>query len=135
MTHALSCSIGGLVIAHHKKIHEELLYLSQRAFTSSYVRAKPIIYQGRTRSELVIRQGSDKHKDTRGEVMIQGLWDHQVNAIVDVKLRYSGVDMYKYEPMPKLLYKWENIKKDKHSKNCHHKRKLFRRLFFQWTEL
>ena len=73
VTHALSCSIGGLVIARHKKIRDKLLYLSQRAFTSASIRAKPLIYQGRTRSELEIRQGSDKHKDTRGDVTIWGL--------------------------------------------------------------
>ena len=39
-THALSCSIGGLVIARHKKIHDELLYLSRRAFTSESVSAQ-----------------------------------------------------------------------------------------------
>ena len=95
MTHALSCSIFGLVIACHKKICDEILYLSRRAFTSAYVRAEPLIHQSRTRSELEIRQGSDKQKETRGDVMIQGLWDFQVDAIIDVKLGVSDADTYK----------------------------------------
>ena len=48
VTHALSCIIGGLVIARHNKIRDELLYLSRRDFTSASVRAEPLIHQGRT---------------------------------------------------------------------------------------
>ena len=66
VTHTHGCSIGSLVIAHHNKIRDELLYLYQHAFTSASVRAKPLIYQGRTRSEQEIRKGSDKQYDTRG---------------------------------------------------------------------
>ena len=86
---------------------------------------KPIIYQGRTRSKLEIRQGSDKHNTTRGDVMIRGLWDRQVDAIIDIKLGDVDVDTYKYEPMTSILVRWENIKKDKHSKHCHDQRKHF----------
>ena len=32
--HALICISGGLVIKHHNKVHDELLYLVQQAFTS-----------------------------------------------------------------------------------------------------
>ena len=92
MTHALSCSIGGLVIAHHYKIRDELLYLSRRSFTSAYVLAEPLIHQGCTRSEQEIRQGSDEDKETRGDVMIQGLWYFQVDVIIDIKL--GDVDAY-----------------------------------------
>ena len=70
VTHTLICIIGGLFIARHNEIRDEILYLSQRAFTSASVSVKPLIHQGRTRSELEIRQGSYKHKDTRGDVMI-----------------------------------------------------------------
>ena len=46
--HALSCSIGGLLIVYHKKIRDKLLYLFWHSFTSSYVQSKPLIHQGRT---------------------------------------------------------------------------------------
>ena len=58
--------IGGLVIARHNKIRDKLFYLSRRAFTSAYVRAKLLIHQVHTISELEILQGSDKHEFTRG---------------------------------------------------------------------
>ena len=92
------------------------------------------MHQGRTRSELEIRQDSDKHKDTREDVMIRGLWDCQVDAIIDVKLGGADTDKCKYESMESLLARWEKIKKDKHGKQCHDQRKCFCRLFFQWTE-
>ena len=66
MTHTLSCSIGGLVIARHNKIHDKILHLSRHAFTSAFVRTEPLIHQGRTIFEQEIRQGSDKDKETRG---------------------------------------------------------------------
>ena len=69
VTHSLSCSIGGLVIARHNKIQENLLYLSQCAFTPSSVRTKPLINKCRTRSEQETHQGSDKDKETWGDVM------------------------------------------------------------------
>ena len=62
VTHALSWSMDGLFIARHNKICDKILYLSRRAFTSAFVRSKPLIYQGRTRSKQEIRQGSYKDK-------------------------------------------------------------------------
>ena len=103
VTHALSCRIGGLIIARHNEICDELLYLYRRAFTSAYVRAEPLIHQGRTISELEILQGSDKNKETRGEVMTRGLWDRQVDATIDVKLGDADADTYKYEPTKSLV--------------------------------
>ena len=121
----LSCSIGSLVITCNKEICDKILYLSRRDFTSEYVRTKPLIHQGRTRSNLEICQGSDKHKDTRGGVMIQVLWGCQVDTIIDVKLRDADADTYKHEPMTKLLVRWEKIKKDKHGKHCNDQWKHF----------
>ena len=74
------------------------------------------------------------HKDTRGDVMIQVLWDSQVDAIIDVKLGGSDTDTYKYKPIKSLLARWEKIKKDKYGKHCHNQRKKYCRLFFQWTQ-
>ena len=73
VTHTLSCSISSLAIARHNEIHDKLFYLSRRAFTLASIRTEPLIHQGRTRSKLEICQGSNKHKDTRWDVMIQGL--------------------------------------------------------------
>ena len=130
--HTLSSSTGGLVIARNKKILDELLYLSQHAFTPASVRAEPLIHQGRTRSEQEIRQGNDKDKEMWGGVMIQVFWDRQVEAIIDIKLGDTAADSYKYEPMAALLDQWETIKKYKHGKHRH--TNIFCCLFSQWVE-
>ena len=69
--HILSCIKGSLVIARHNEVRDKLLYLAWRAFNSAAVSAKPLIRQGRNRSEREIRQGSEKI-ETQGDVMIQG---------------------------------------------------------------
>ena len=132
--HALRCSIGGLVITCHKEICDELLYLYRSAFNSAYVRSKPLIYQGFTRSEQEIRQGSDKHQDTQGGVMVCGLWDSQFDSIIDFNIGDADADTYKYAPMSLLLARWENIKKDKHGKHYHDQQNCFGHYFFKWTE-
>ena len=35
------------------------------------------------------------------------------------------MDTYKYEPMDKLLYRWEKENNDKHCNKCHEQRKYF----------
>ena len=57
--------------------------------------------------------------------MVQGLWDFQVDAIIDVKLDDTDSYSYEYEPMTALLARWETIKKEKHGKHCHNQRKIF----------
>ena len=129
MTHKPSCSIGGLVIARHNKILDELIYLYQCSFTSSYVRAEPLLHQGRTKSEQEIFQGSDEDKETWGDVMVLGLWDRQVEAIINFKLGDADMDTYQYEPMTALLSRWEKTNKDKHGKHCRNQRKHFSPFF------
>ena len=123
--HTLSRIIVRLVIARHNKISDKLLYLSRRSFNSESVLSEPLIHQGCTRSEQDIRQGNDNHQDTRWDMMVRGLWYRQVDAIIDVKLVDADTYTYKYKPMTSLLSRWENIKKDKHSKHCHNQRKHF----------
>ena len=66
-----------------------------------------------------------------GDVMIQGLWDLQVEAIIDGKLGDSDVDSYKYEPTAALLARCETFKKYKHGKHYHNQRKQFSPFFSQ----
>ena len=125
MTHTLICSKYGLVIARHNEVREKLLYLARQAFYPSLVRLEPLIHQGRTISERNIRQGSGREKETKEDVMTQGLWYRQADAIVDVKFGDADTDSYKYEPMATLLDWWETTKKDKNGKNCHNQQKYF----------
>ena len=57
--------------------------------------------------------------------MIWILWDSQVDDIIDVKLVDADANKYKYKPMKSLLARWENIKKYKHGKHYHERRKCF----------
>ena len=95
------------------------IYLSRLALTLAYVRAEPLIHQGRTKSEKDIRQGSDNDKETRVCVVVQGLWDCQDDAIIDIILGNNVADSYKYETMTAFISRWETIKKDKHGEHCH----------------
>ena len=103
MTHSLIFRKGGLVIAHKNEVRGKLLYTSRQDFTQSSVCAKPLIHKGRTISERDIRQGNDKDKETRGDVMIRGLWYQKSDTIIDVKLGDADADYYKYGPMVALL--------------------------------
>ena len=76
-----------------------------------------------------ILQGSDKDKETRGDVMIQVLWDRQADAIISIKLGDAEANYYKYEPMEAIRSRWETIKKDKNGKNCHNQHKHFTPFF------
>ena len=61
--------------------------------------------------------------------MIRGLWDPQVDAIINIKIGDDDLDTYKYDPMISLLARWENIKKDTHGKHFHDQRKMFSPFF------
>ena len=57
--------------------------------------------------------------------MIWGLWDFQVDTIIEINLGDADADTHKYEPMAALLTKWEDIKKYKHGRDCQNQRKHF----------
>ena len=50
-----------------------------------------------------IRQRREKDKEARGDVMIQGLWGRQAEAIIDIKLGNADVYSLKIEAMAALL--------------------------------
>ena len=57
--------------------------------------------------------------------MIQGLWDRQVDAIIDVNLGDADTDTYNYKPITALLSRWEDINKYKHGNHCLDQQKHF----------
>ena len=132
--HTLSCSKGGMVIARHNEVRDEIIYLAQRAFNSESVHVELLILQGHNRSERGVCQGINKYNETRGDAMIQGLLDRQAEAIIDIKIGDADAYSYKYDPMAALLDLWETINKNKHGKHCHDQRKLFSVCYFyQWN--
>ena len=64
---------------------------------------------------------------------IQGLWNIQVEAIIDIKIGDDDADSYKSEPMAELLAQWETIKKEKHGNHCRNQQRKNRSLFSHWT--
>ena len=45
--------------------------------------------------------------EKRGDVLIQGLWEVQTDAIIDVIFDDADIYTYRYEPMDKILDFWE----------------------------
>ena len=70
----------------------ELLYLTWQALPSKCVRGETLIHQGRRRSEEEVHQGG-RGLETRGDVLIQGLWESQNYAIINVIFGDSDVDI------------------------------------------
>ena len=63
--------------------------------------------------------------ETRGDVLIRGLWDRQTDAIIDVKIGNADADTYRFEAMVMLLDRWDKVRKDKNSNQCHNRGKHF----------
>ena len=72
--------------------------------------------------------------ETRGDVLIQILWELHTDAMIDIKLGDTDAYTYRFEPMEKILACWEKMKKDKHSNPCHKQRKFFSLFLFLLTE-
>ena len=52
-------------------------------------------------------------KKTRGDITIQGLWEIQMESIIDVRFGDSDTDTWKTDRMGKLLDQWAKIKKER----------------------
>ena len=76
----------------------KLLKLPQQALPSASVCIEYLIHKGCGISEGGICQGIDI-LETRGDVIIRGLWDRQNNSIIDIKLGDADVDTYMIELM------------------------------------
>ena len=122
--HVLSFSHWGLVISCRNEVCYELLYLARQAFPSNCVWGEPFIRQVHSRSDEEVRQGRGGF-DTRGDVLVRGLWESQTYSIINVRFGDTDADTYNKDPMDNLLdscYKWN---KDKHGKHFHNQCKLF----------
>ena len=68
--------------------------------------------------------------ETWGDMSIQGLWERQIAAIIDVRFGYAGLETYNTEEVDNIFPRQEKIKKDNHRQNLHDQRKLFLCLFY-----
>ena len=55
--------------------------------------------------------------ETRGGVLVRGLWERYTDVIITVTLGDTDMDTYMFKPMVTLLYRWDKTKKDKHGKH------------------
>ena len=60
--------------------------------------------------------------EKRGDVIIQGLWEIQTDAITDIIFGDADKNTYKYVPIYKLLACWGKENNNTHSKHCHEQR-------------
>ena len=83
----------------------ELIHLTKGAYSLNCIHVKPLIYQGRIIYNKEVRHRRVE-KDTRGDVLIRGIWERQTYTIIDI--RFGGVDcaIYNKEPMSILLVQW-----------------------------
>ena len=83
-------------------MNDKLLYFARYSLPSKYLRGKPLIYQSRSRSEEEVIHGGVV-LETRGDVLIQVLWEIQTEAIGDVIFGDSDDDNYNKDPIKMSL--------------------------------
>ena len=84
MRHALRCPNGGLIIAHHNKIRDEIIHPAKTYFYPNRVCYEPLIHSGCSISEEEVNNQGISHR-TRGDVSTRGLWEIQTEAIIYVR--------------------------------------------------
>ena len=57
--------------------------------------------------------------DTRGGVLVRGLWERQTGTIIDVKIGDAGANTYRFDPIVMLLGWWEKNKNDNNGNHFH----------------
>ena len=94
----------------------EILYLTRRDLYPNCLHDEPLIHQGHSISEEEVChvRGS---LETWGDVLIQGLWESQTEAIIEVRLGESDCDTHKKDPTKTLLDWWKKENKDKQVNN------------------
>ena len=103
--HALDCKRGGLVTARHNELRDGVADLASRAFTPSYVRNDPLIYQGyavtRTKAQPAVTQDSittgispPEATEQKGDLLIRDLWANGTDSAQDMRVVNTDVKSY-----------------------------------------
>ena len=98
VNHTPSCSNRGLVIARHNEICYKIIHLDRQALSPVSVCDGPLIRQGLSRSEEYVCH-SMRFPETRVDVLIRGLNDSHMEAIIGVRFGDSDTETYKKEGM------------------------------------
>ena len=106
LEHSLNCHKGGSVILRHNEVRDALGHLASMAFSPKAVSTEPLIYIGcpanrgeaketatatgtSTSGELLATERTQTPSgnwNDRGDVMVRGLWYHQTDCILDVRI-------------------------------------------------
>jgi hypothetical protein len=113
LSHALDCSVGGLVGQRHNEVLAELAYLASEAFTPSAVRHEPLI-------DPVNHTSAD-----RGDLLIRGFFENGTDCIIDVSVHDLDAPSYVSKDPPKVLKNLEQVKKRHYLKECQLQRRHF----------
>ena len=116
--HTMICLNGSLVITCQNEKYDEIIHLEKQVFYPNYVCSELLIHLGRNRYEEEVCQKRSV-PETRGDFSIQGLWDIQTEAIIDI--RFGNTDAETWNPViiEKLLVGWEKNKKEKYGQACY----------------
>ena len=101
----MSCPNGGLIIARHNEICDEIIHLERQAFSPNFVRSEPLIHLLCSILEEDFSHGG-RVPETYYGVSIQGLWEIRMEAIIDVIFGDADADTWKKDGMDKLLGWW-----------------------------
>eukprot|EP00957_Ditylum_brightwellii_P008930 676140-Ditylum_brightwellii.AAC.1 len=123
LQHALNCKVGGLVATQHNEVQNELVRVSTQAYSKSVVHDKPYIKNGCKCENDAASQNSpvtvfptltDKDGKLWGGVSIRGLWQRQMDVIIDVRVTNLDAKSYLSKMVKKCLEDQEKEKKDKY---------------------
>eukprot|EP00978_Attheya_sp_CCMP212_P037221 scaffold174009_cov63-Attheya_sp.AAC.1 len=131
--HALNCKKGGLVIARHNEVKDELEFLATLATLPNAVRNEPFIFPGRAANgegncesnSCPHVQSSTNNEGDRGNLLLHGIWEQQIHCVVDIRMANVDLGSYLTSTPEKVLSRQEMEKKKKYLQACLDKRRNF----------
>ena len=110
LRHTLSRPNGGLIVAHHNDICDEIIHLTEKLSPLTVHTSNLLIHLGHSISEEELCHVG-RVPEAQGGVLIQVLWESQTEVIVDARFGYSDAWTWKPVIMDKLLEGWDKPKK------------------------
>ena len=123
--HAHACKKGGLVIARHDEIRDELADIASRAFKPSLVRDEPLIHPCRPSEQKAKDEVSKLNSQDRGDLLIRNLWARGTDCIIDVRVTDLDAESNIRGEPQKVLKRHEKEKKKKYLEACLQQRRHF----------
>ena len=114
---ALDCKKGGLVMAHHNKLCDEVANLASKAFTPTHIHDAPQIYTGPAmRGWKDNIKGSPKKDkgELKGGLLIRDLWMQGTDSIHNMNFVNTNATSYQCKSQNKFLKTTERAKKNKY---------------------